>query len=93
MAEYIPREALVHRLKNPYLFNITQRIFDIISEIPAADVAPVRHGRWAYGEDVDIQCSICGHDAYTEGDYRQVKTNYCPNRGAKMDGSADLEDD
>lgn len=93
MAEYIPREALVHRLKNPYLFNITQRIFDIISEIPAADVAPVRHGRWAYGEDVDIQCSICGHDAYTEGDYRQVKTNYCPNCGAKMDGSADLEDD
>lgn len=41
MAEYIPREALVHRLKNPYLFNITQRIFDIISEIPAANVAPI----------------------------------------------------
>lgn len=51
----------------------------------AADVAPVRHGRWVYGEDVDIQCSICGHDAYTEGDYRQVKTSYCPNCGAKMD--------
>ena len=41
MDEYIKREALVHRLKSPYLFNITQRIFDIISEIPAADVAPV----------------------------------------------------
>lgn len=41
MAEYIPREALVHRLKNPYLFNITQRIFEIISEIPAANVAPI----------------------------------------------------
>lgn len=45
MAEYIKREALVHRLKSPYLFNITQRIFEIISEIPAADVAPVVHGR------------------------------------------------
>lgn len=43
MAEYIKRETLVHRLKNPYLFNITQRIFEIISEIPAADVAPVVH--------------------------------------------------
>lgn len=93
MTEYIPREALVHRLKNPYLFNITQRIFDIISEIPAADVAEVRHGRWVYGEDDNIQCSVCGHDAYTEGDYRQVKTNYCPNCGAKMDRGADLEDD
>ena len=41
MAEYIKRETLVHRLKSPYLFNITQRIFEIISEIPAADVAPV----------------------------------------------------
>lgn len=41
MAEYIKREALVHRLKSPYLFNITQRIFEIISEIPAADVAPI----------------------------------------------------
>lgn len=41
MAEYIKREALVHRLKSPYLFNITPRIFEIISEIPAADVAPI----------------------------------------------------
>lgn len=41
MAKYIEEEALVHRLKSPYLFNITQRIFDIISEIPAANVAPI----------------------------------------------------
>lgn len=41
MAEYIKKETLVHRLKSPYLFNISQRIFEIISEIPAADVAPI----------------------------------------------------
>ena len=41
MAECIKREALVHRLKSPYLCNITTRIFEIISEIPAADVAPI----------------------------------------------------
>lgn len=52
MAEYIEREALVHRLKSPYLFNITQRIFDIISEIPAADVAPV------------VRCKDCKHRIY-----------------------------
>lgn len=93
MDECIGRKALVHRLKNPYLFNITQRIFDIISEIPAADVVPVVHGRWVYGEDDNIQCSICGHDAYTEGDYRQVKTNYCPNCGARMDKEDEYETD
>ena len=49
MAEYIEREALVHRLKSPYLFNITPRIFEIISEIPAADVAPV------------VRCEDCVH--------------------------------
>lgn len=56
-----------------------------INNIPAADVAPVVHGRWVYGEDVGIQCSVCGADAFTEGDYRQVKSRYCPNCGAKMD--------
>ena len=56
-----------------------------INNIPTADVAPVVHGRWVYGEDVDIQCSVCGADAFTEGDYRQVKSRYCPNCGAKMD--------
>lgn len=49
-------------------------------------VAPVRHGRWIYGEDIDIQCSVCGADALTKGDYRQTRSNYCPNCGARMDG-------
>lgn len=58
---------------------------DDLENFPAADVAPVVHGRWIYGEDIDIQCSVCGADALTEGDYRQVKSRYCPNCGAKMD--------
>lgn len=51
--------------------------------IPAADVAPVVHGRWVpfHSEAAgDIQyCSACeiGFDA---------KTDYCPHCGAKMDG-------
>lgn len=43
----------------------------------------VVRGEWI-NEDVDWICSICGHDAYTEGDYRQVRTNFCPNCGAEM---------
>ena len=54
MAEYIEREAL-----SPYLFNITKRIFEIISEIPAADVAPVVHGRWMK----HIKAGHCAVDA------------------------------
>ena len=93
MDEYIEREALVHRLKNPYLFNITQRIFDIISEIPAADVVPVMHGRWGTGRfnletgNYEEQCTHCRNFS------KEYDKPYCPNCGAKMNGGADLEDD
>lgn len=60
--------------------------------IPAADVAPVRHGRWlhtdlAYHWTSLDECSVCGyHDEKRRhlGDY-----SYCPNCGAKMDGGVD----
>lgn len=66
-----------------------------IKAIPAADVAPVRYGRWVWdddldgGEDMHYYCSICLHNAYgctieiLGGKYR-----YCPNCGAKMDGKS-----
>ena len=42
-------------------------------------------GEWVYEEENDDWvCSVCGHDAYTEGDYRQVRTNFCPDCGADM---------
>lgn len=90
MAKHIKREALIDliakRNRNTCNGKLScLQMKRMVESVPAADVAPVRHGRWVYGEDVDIQCSICGHDAYTEGDYRQVKTSYCPNCGAKMD--------
>ena len=90
MGEYIKREALVHRLKSPYLFNITQRIFDIISEIPTADVAPVVHARWIYVEETLATssgwcCSACRRPRWLSPDVPEV-FKYCPNCGAKMDG-------
>lgn len=83
MAEYIERDFVldvVKRTSGDYA-----AAFCEIAHHKAADVAPVVHGKWAYGEDIDIQCSVCGVDALTEGDYRQVKSRYCPNCGAKMD--------
>lgn len=52
-------------------------------EEDAADVAPVRHGRWLCGDYYDIGdvCSECDWDSQmTHPSYR-----YCPNCGAKMD--------
>ena len=55
-----------------------------ISELPAADVAEVVHGRWIWNEEGEIdweqfyRCSNCGDKGYWE-------SNFCPNCGAKMD--------
>ena len=55
-----------------------------ISELPAADVAEVVHGRWIWNEEGEIdweqfyRCSNCGDKEYWE-------SNSCPNCGAKMD--------
>lgn len=51
----------------------------------AADVAPVRHGRWikTIGENgvtSACRCNLCGFE-----DNRYLLFNYCPWCGAKMD--------
>lgn len=50
-----------------------------------------KRGEWTtkrtWNHDGEIYCSVCEHDAPTDGDYRQVKTNYCPNCGAKMEAN------
>ena len=57
--------------------------------IPAADVAPVRHGRWIekekYTFGIYYDCSLCENRILDNG----YSWNYCPNCGAKMDGGAD----
>ena len=50
---------------------------------PAADVAPVRHGRWID----NTFCSCCGgFDEDDEGNIIQSFHNCCPACGALMDG-------
>ena len=65
-------------------------LVDTFAEIPAADVAPVRHGRWIeqekYTFGVMYDCSICGDRILDNGHYNGHSWNYCPNCGAKMDG-------
>ena len=60
-------------------------------ELPAADVAEVKHGEWEHERDIDdlmsdYRCSNCNFDDtfYDSVVYRFYK--YCPYCGAKMDG-------
>ena len=64
---------------------------DILIDIPAADVQPVKHGAWhkdEQGYDVYVECSECGLNLstsnYIENEWREI-LNYCPNCGARMD--------
>ena len=94
MAEYIERETALS-MREPPKSNRqyqTDNLDDAygqgwddalccLEHIPAADVAPVVHGRKI--EDGDIGCfwlcSLCG-------ECLPYGANYCPHCGAKMDG-------
>ena len=94
MAEYIEREAAQTSCRK-YSFAESYDAFAvdcILKAIPAADVAPVRHGRWvdAY-PDIEpnpmFMYGICSECEFEQGISKYL--NYCPNCGAKMDGGAD----
>lgn len=63
---------------------------ELVDDIPAADVAPVIHGRWIdaplCGND-NCRCSNCGSWHNIHVNLRgEITQKYCPNCGAKMDG-------
>lgn len=105
MAEYIEREAAIRIVNGQSSLTMTRSsLIDSISNLPAADVVPVVHGRWIPSEsdfddddtlfDVeewcDWQCSACREDiCYDDPIPIELLPNYCPNCGAKMDGGAD----
>ena len=93
MPEYIERGTAKHAAD--LAFDMTETEYDILCKeldrVPAADVAPVVHGRWIEYTKVIIpepynkweqawKCSECGfNDGF-------VAYNFCPNCGARMDG-------
>ena len=104
MAEYIEREAAYEDFEKCNSENpkwTPSRVKTLISRQKAADVAPVRHGRWEciYDDstgETDITCSYCkntrtikGCFVSTDGKPCYFEDDYCPNCGARMDGGAD----
>lgn len=91
MSDYIEREAAQSAVWEED--NQTDMIL-AIGSLPAADVAPVRHGRWIEDERTypgpglkNNLCSACGEvaGAWKEGLEPGRKWAYCPNCGARMD--------
>lgn len=102
MAEYIERGALMQfpirrdhydrKNGNKHFINGIESVLEYAENLPAADVAPVVHGRWddsGYytfpGGSTAVRCTECGC-ALTVSEFRLNNWNYCPVCGAKMDG-------
>ena len=99
--EYIERDAAINALTEEALVQNLDSVMDglsnrikrsahrILASLPAADVAPVKHGRWVNEEQVgfwtwEAECSCCGVKAYKQ-------FRFCQNCGAMMDKDGDGE--
>lgn len=81
MAEYFDREKAKRLLHIEYAYAAEQ----LLDEIPAADVAPVVHGRWVthYRSGTPV---AEGYVSTCCDMWNNRKSDFCPNCGAKMDG-------
>ena len=93
MADYIEREYAADAVADVYYntpdINLSCEKFEAaILKIPAADVAPVVHGRWEqcfedWRQQIEgDKCSVCGFEHYGAS---TKKYKYCPNCGTLMD--------
>ena len=98
MAKYIDLEAALREIERRERLMVGDKTITVdalkrfLLNRPAADVAPVVHGRWIHSRYEDcseqfelVKCSQCNHEAYAMAFYVRGG-NYCPNCGAKMDG-------
>ena len=92
MAEYIEREAAIESIMSqPPDAHYPHWYADKIKAIPAANVAPVRHGKWELSKNYVgyCSCSLCSN-CYVEPEWvDRLHWMFCPNCGAKMDGGHD----
>lgn len=98
MGEYISREATIDAIKKIYcpqcnnyngaMCRACEHMddMDIIEDMPAADVMPVKHGKWMLKENAILtgdECSLCKRSvSMLEAKFYK----FCPYCGARMDG-------
>ena len=87
MDKYISTDALTEELKRRDFLPVIVK--QAIEAVPAADVAPVRRGRWIEEDGIQI-CSECGE----EHEWEDYRAPYCDTCGAKMnnEGACPYED-
>lgn len=85
MKEYIERAAAMESIlgltiADPAVAQYADAVYYNLQRLPAADVAPVRHGRWESNspDDIVVYCSQCMMP-------QDAPSNYCPSCGALMD--------
>lgn len=92
MKEYIEKAAVEKFIedglnnpdKNKAFGHDAIEIMAEIHYMPAADVAPVRHGRWEPGNPI---CPVCGENKFKDLDadvWADWQPKFCPNCGARM---------
>lgn len=100
MPEYIERQAAIDAVMAVYVrtagYKTRERVLETreaIQKLPAADVAPVVHGRWieksAPARKIYFECSHCGAQ---ENKHTAIKGYYCWRCGARMDGGDDAKE-
>ena len=104
MDDFISREATIKRIEEVYCVGCnsyhgvrcracgTGDAIDMIEDAPAADVAPVVHGRWEV-RGQEVFCTNCDRESGYNAFGASAFSDYCPNCGAKMDGGANNEAD
>ena len=100
MAKYVNLDDVMEHLELHWGY---EGLREDLYELPTADVAPVRHGKWLYVQETDLYvpdhkftmtktaetCSECKARIGFAGAKLYLFDGICPNCGARMDGGAD----
>ena len=94
MKEYIERAAVIpaiNKAMSKYGTLGLTEIEDVIDEIPAADVRPLKTSEWVLDKwSGHHYCLRCAGEAFRDND-KEYLTNYCENCGADMRASIQLK--
>ena len=89
MKEYIERAAAMDAIlgltiADPAVAQYADAVCYHLQNLPAADVAPVVHGKWEPGNPI---CPVCGENKFKDLDadvWADWQPKFCPNCGARM---------
>lgn len=94
MDEYIKKDDLLKEIESTAMWSRPYgELYEAVQDMLAADVAPVRHGRWIepqrlyYGAK-QYECSLCYSDIFWKKHSITDKYPHCPNCGCRMDRGA-----